>query len=903
MKHTEGDRSTASERRDGGRDSTDGGESGTVSQRVDPSAGTQLDGAHEAANAADCTQPSHWTPGKELVRTERDLIEEVVQAPDGPDTAADQLALAEAAEARNSHQEPGRGVHLRALNPEAFGNLRVTAPAHSAAGFPAIVSTVKYALREMGVARSVQTLRALNQKDGFDCQSCAWPDPDGERHLFEFCENGAQAAADEATTKQVAPEFFARHSVADLSQRSDYWLGRQGRITHPMILRAGASHYEPIAWSDAFEVIAAQLHGLQSPDEAIFYTSGRTSNEAAYLYQLFVRQYGTNNLPDCSNMCHESSGTALTESIGIGKGTVTLEDFDKCDLVIILGQNPGSNHPRMLTSLERAKRNGARILTMNPLPEAGLLSVVNPNPEEYSNPLKFAVAVLGNRGTPLSDLHLPIRINGDMAVLKGMMKVMTEAEREHPGTVFDRGFVDRNTAGFDDFIASLQEVSWEDIVGQSGVGREAIEQAAAVYMTSERVITCWAMGLTQHRNAVGTIQEIVNLHLLRGQIGRAGAGLCPVRGHSNVQGDRTVGIWERPREEFLEALDKEFCFTAPRRHGYDTVEAIKAMWVGRATVFFALGGNFLSAAPDTEYTASALRRCRLTAQVITKLNRTALITGEQAIILPCLGRSEQDVQASGAQFVSCENSMGMVQQSTGILKPASPHLRSEPWIVAQLAKAVVGHASPVNWDAMAADYDNIRTSISRTIPGFHEYNARIRIAGGFPLPNKPREGLFPTATNKANFTVHRLPRHELAPGELIMMTIRSHDQFNTTIYGLEDRYRGVHGERRVVLMNPEDMRTRGLVTGEVVDLTSHFAGLERHARHFIVVPYEIAPGCAATYFPEGNVLVAIGSTADRSNTPVSKFVRITVAPRRSPAGERGTAGRFDYDFVAGRQAT
>jgi molybdopterin-dependent oxidoreductase alpha subunit len=552
----------------------------------------------------------------------------------------------------------------------------------------------------------------------------------------------------------------------------------------------------------------------------------------------------------------------------------------------------------MLTSLERAKHNGASILTMNPLPEAGLLSVVNPNPQEYKNPFKFPVAVLGSRGTPLSDLHLPVRINGDMAVLKGMMKCMFDAERAHPGTVLNRAFIERDTAGFEEFRANLEQASWDDIVAQSGVERELIERAAALYMKSERVITCWAMGLTQHKNAVGTIQEIVNLHLLRGQIGREGAGVCPVRGHSNVQGDRTMGIWERPREAFLQALDTEFKFTAPRHHGYDTVEAIKAMYVGRGKVFFALGGNFLSATPDTAYTAKALQRCSLTVQIITKLNRTALITGEQALILPCLGRSERDVQAGGEQFVSCENSMGVVQRSGGILEPGSPHLRSEPWIVAQLAKTVLGSASTVDWDAMSDNYDNIRDKIACTIPGFDNYNQRIR-QGGIHLPNKPRQGVFPTATNKANFTVHQLRAETLAAGELIMMTIRAHDQFNTTIYGLEDRYRGVHGERRVIFMNPEDMRVRNLRTGQVVDLTSHFDDGERYAPHFIVVPYDIAPGCTATYFPEANVLVPIGSTADRSNTPVSKFVRITVAPHES--GDPATAGRFDYDHVEGYQ--
>jgi len=859
-------------------------------QKIDPREGSQIEGAHEAANVADTHQPSHWTAGKENLRSEKDIIREAADSAPGANYE------------RNQPIVPGFVETSAALyeTPEEFTDLRVTEPEHTAAGLKAILSTLKHTIGEMGVIRALRTLKAMNQKDGFDCQSCAWADPDGERHLFEFCENGAKAVADEATTKKVTPDFFTKYSVAELSRKSDFWLGKQGRVTNPMVLRKGATHYAPVSWEDAFALLAKELNALASPDEALFYTSGRASNEAAFLYQLFVRQFGTNNLPDCSNMCHESSGTALTESIGIGKGTVTLEDFEKCDLIIILGQNPGTNHPRMLTSLERAKRNGAKIISINPLPEAGLMSVVNPNPQEHKNILKFSVDVLGNRGTPLSDLHLPVRINGDMAVLKGMMKFMFEAENANPGAVLDVDFIERETAGYEEFRANLEKANWDDIVEQSGVSRVLIEQAAALYIKSNRVITCWAMGLTQHKNAVGTIQEIANLHFLRGQIGRTGAGLCPVRGHSNVQGDRTVGIWERPREEFLKALDKEFNFTAPRKNGYDTVEAIRAMAVGAAKVFFALGGNFLSATPDTEYTAKALQRCKLTAQIITKLNRTALITGEQSLILPCLGRSEKDLQSGGEQFVSCENSMGVVQMSKGILEPVSEYLRSEPWIVANLAKAVLENKSTIDWDALVSDYDNTRDKIERVIPGFENYNERVRQGGGFYLPNAPREGVFPTATGKANFTVHELPIHEFASGELIMMTIRTHDQFNTTVYGLDDRYRGIYNERRVILMNPEDVRERNLKAGQVVDLTSHFDdGIERQARHFIVVPYNIPRRCAATYFPETNVLVPIGSTADRSNTPVSKFVRITVAPPESKTGEPEIVGKFDYDYVDG----
>ena len=876
-------------------------------QKVDPREGEQIEGASEAANRADQSQASHWTAGKKDVRSEQSIVQEAIETRKGAKSAGEQLKKSEEAEEQNFHgSQPiaaefeGTSV-VRRETPEEFTQLKITKIASKAAGLPSIISTMKHTLGKMGIFRTLKTLKKVNQKDGFDCQSCAWADPDGKRHSFEFCENGAKAVADEAMTAKISTEFFKKFSVAELSRKSDYWLNRQGRLTHPMALRKGATHYEPISWQDAFSLLAKEINALHSPDEAIFYTSGRTSNEAAYLYQLFVRQFGTNNLPDCSNMCHESSGTALTESIGIGKGTVTVEDFNKCDLIIILGQNPGTNHPRMMTSLEHAKRNGAKILTINPLPEAGLMNVVNPNPQEYKNPLQFPIALLGNRGTTLSDIHLPIRINGDMAVLKGMMKFMFEAERMNPGTVLDKNFIEFKTAGFSEFQTNLEKTDWNDIVEQSGVSRDLIERAARLYINSNRVITCWAMGLTQHKNAVGTIQEIANLHFLRGNIGREGAGLCPVRGHSNVQGDRTVGIWERPGEEFLKSLDEEFNFTAPRHHGYDTVESIKAMYVGRAKIFFALGGNFLSATPDTEYTAKALKRCRLTAQVITKLNRTALVTGEQALILPCLGRSEKDFQAGGEQFVSCENSMGVVQQSKGILEPASEHLRSETWIVAQLAKATLNNRTTVDWDNLAADYDNIRDKIEKTIPGFEGYNLRIRREGGFYLPNAPREGVFPTATNKANFTVHELPIHKFSSGELIMMTIRAHDQFNTTIYGLHDRYRGIHNERRVILMNPDDMRERNLKSGQIVDLTSHFDdGIERKTSHFIVVPYDIARRCTATYFPEANVLVPIESTADRSNTPVSKFVRITVLSHKSQNGEPQIVGKFNYDYFEGK---
>lgn len=738
----------------------------------------------------------------------------------------------------------------------------------AAGGIPAIVATFKHAIGEMGARRSLKTLLSVNQKDGFDCPGCAWPEPDGERYHAEFCENGAKHVASEATRNRVTPEFFKEWSVPALLEKSDYWLEQQGRLTHPMLLKPEATHYEPVSWDEAFALIAEELNALASPDEAIFYTSGRTSNEAAFLYQLFVRQFGTNNLPDCSNMCHESSGSALTETIGIGKGTVTLEDFNLAEAIFIIGQNPGTNHPRMLTSLQKAKRRGAKIVHINPLPEVGTTRFKHPQ----------EIFHLLGRGTQLADLFLQVRINGDVALLKGIMKEILEEEERRCGEVLDREFIEEHTEGFECFREALKATPWDDLTEQSGITRDRLREAAQIFINSNRTIICWAMGLTQHQNAVANIQEIVNLLLLRGQIGQPGAGACPVRGHSNVQGDRTVGIWERPTEAFLNSLSKEFGFEPPRHHGFDTVESIKAMHQARAKIFLALGGNFLSATPDTEYTAEALRRCRLTVHVSTKLNRAHLIKGEQALILPCLGRTEVDVEACGQQFVSCENSMGVVQASRGSLEPASQHLLSEPMIVARLAAETLGKRSKVDWLKLAGDYDLIRSSIERVVPGFEDYNRRVRSPGGFYLPNGARERRFQTSTGKAHFTVHTLPQHRLLDGQFLMMTMRSHDQFNTTIYGLDDRYRGIRNGRRVVFLNPQDIEEAGLAEGQLVDLISHFNGEERTALSFVVVPYSIPRRCAATYFPEANVLVPLGSVAEKSNTPASKSVIISLRP-------------------------
>jgi len=749
----------------------------------------------------------------------------------------------------------------------------VRKPSPAAAGAVSVLETMRRSLKTMGAKRTLVTLSHVNQKDGFDCPSCAWPDPDGKRRMAEFCENGAKAIASEATTRRVTPEFFATHRISELATHSDLWLDQQGRITHPLVRRPGSDHYEAISWDEAFALIGKELNALGSPDEAAFYTSGRTSNEAAFLYQLFVRQFGTNNLPDCSNMCHESSGLGLNETIGIGKATVKIDDFEHADSIFVIGQNPGTNHPRMLSELQKAARNGCKIVSVNPLAETGLMRFNNP---------QEALGLLGV-GTAIASLFLPVRVNGDVALLKGIMKEMLDADRKSGGKLLAHEFIAQQTENFDDFVRDLDAESWETIVTESGVSRELIQKAAQIALESERMICCWAMGITQHKNGVSNVQSIVNFALLRGQIGRRGAGLCPVRGHSNVQGDRTVGISEKMSAAFLQALGKEFGFTPPAKHGYDVVKTIQGMHARQVKVFVGMGGNFLSATPDTHYTAEALSRCRLTVQVSTKLNRGHLITGEQALILPCLGRTERDVQASGEQFVSVEDTTGVVHQSRGVLEPASAELRSEPAIVAGIAQATLKARSGVNWQALVADYDRVRDHIERVIPGFTQYNRRVREPGGFYLPNGPRDGTFPTSTRRARFSVHPIPRLKLAAGQLLLTTLRSHDQFNTTIYGEDDRYRGIFGSRRVVFLNADDMRERNLVEGQRVDLVSHFPSGQRRAPHFKVVRYDIPRGSAAAYYPETNVLVAVDSVAEKSNQPAYKSIVISVEASASEA--------------------
>ncbi|MHA6623147.1 FdhF/YdeP family oxidoreductase [Pseudonocardia sp. DLS-67] len=761
--------------------------------------------------------------------------------------------------------------------------LRIHEPEDWAAGVPGVAVALKRSLERMGPTRTAQTLLRLNQAEGFDCMSCAWPDPDpGHRASAEFCENGAKAVAEEATTVRATPEFFARHSIADLDAHSEMWLGQQGRITHPMVRWPGGTHYEPIAWDDAFALVGHELGALDSPDEATFYTSGRASNEAAFAYQLFVRAFGTNNLPDCSNMCHESTSIALQESIGIGKASVVMSDLETAELIVIAGQNPGTNHPRMLTHLETAKRRGAKILTINPLREAGLTRFKNPQRPR---------GVIG-RGTPLSDLHLPVKVNGDLALFQAIGSLLVE------WGALDHDFIARHTTGFDAWKEHVTAIDWADVEASTGLSRHQITRAAQMLKDSGGTVFSWAMGITQHRNGVATIKEITNLALAQGNIGRPGAGLFPVRGHSNVQGDRTMGIWERVPDAFLDSLQREFGFDPPREHGIDTVDSVRAMRDGVVKVFVGLGGNFAQAAPDTDVTATALRGTRLTVQISTKINRSHLVCGETALILPTLGRTEKDVQATGPQWISVEDSTCSVHSSRGPLPPASPHLRSEVAIVTGIAEATIGHRHGIDWTGMRDDYRRIREHISRVVPGCESYEVNVRRPGGFLLPHPPRDSrTFPTESGRAEFVVSPVEVLQVPEGHLLLQTLRSHDQFNTTIYGLSDRYRGVEGGRRVVFVHRDDIAALGLDDGEHVDITTSWDDdVERCAREFRIVAYDIPRGTAAAYYPETNPLVPLDHTAEGSHQPASKSVIVGLTRAAPPAeGQNGTQRRVGAD--------
>ena len=739
---------------------------------------------------------------------------------------------------------------------------KLSKPKNSAAGIPALISTAKYGLGNMGVFKSLKNLAKVNDFDGFDCPGCAWPDPDVHRSFAEFCENGAKAVADEATMNRADINFWSKWTVGELSQKSDHWLNSQGRITQPLVLMPGSEYYTPISWNDSFDIIADNLVSLKSPDEAVFYTSGRTSNEAAFLWQLLARRFGTNNLPDCSNMCHESSGVALTESIGIGKGTVTLDDFNSADLIIVVGQNPGTNHPRMLTALRDARKNGASIISVNPLTETGMKRFKHPQ-----NPIEMF-----GLGSSIADKHLKVKINSDQALFRAFSKSIIESGK------LDNEFISDFTYGYEDYRNLVHNTDLDEISEMTGISTEELIQVGEKISNSKATIVCWAMGITQHKNSVATIQEIVNFLLLGGNIGKPGAGVCPVRGHSNVQGDRTVGINHKPSNSFIDGLERSTGIIAPIKHGYDSVEAVRAMESGDAKVFLAMGGNFVSAMSDTNRTSNALSKCQLTVHISTKPNRSHLVSGKIGLILPCLGRTEIDISPIGRQFVTVENSMGVVHSSRGTSKPASEYLISEPSIVSGIGGALETRLerSGIAWRNLSENYDLIRDLIEKTIPGFENYNQRITSKSGFYLPNPPKDSrTFKTKNALANFFSHDISCASSSE-QFMMMTIRSHDQYNTTIYGLDDRYRGIRNGRRVVLMNREDLVENDLKEGDLVDLSSDRESESVVSQSWYVVPYDIPRGNVATYFPESNVLIPLDSVADRSNTPTSKSVPIGI---------------------------
>ncbi|MGW9685582.1 FdhF/YdeP family oxidoreductase [Flagellimonas sp. 2504JD1-5] len=742
-----------------------------------------------------------------------------------------------------------------------FSDLKVTQPSDYAAGISGIKAALDHVSKESGLFRSLKTLSRMNQKEGFDCPGCAWPDPDTPSKLGEYCENGAKAIAEESTFERVDKAFFEKYSVEEISTWTDYQIGKSGRITEPFLLRPDAVHYEPISWGKAFNIIGQHLKSLDNPNEAIFYTSGRSSNEAAFLYGLFVRAFGTNNMPDCSNMCHESSGVALSETLGIGKGSVVLEDMYEAEVIMVIGQNPGTNHPRMLTALQKCKENGGKIITVNPLSESGMNRFKNPQQLE---------GILG-KGIQLTDIFLQVKINQDVPLLKLIMKRL--AKREKNGeSVFDHDFIRDKTNGFQELLDDLEQYNEDQLLELCGVDSAQVDLAVDLLAKKSKIIICWAMGLTQHKNGVENIKECVNLLLAKGSIGKKGAGTCPVRGHSNVQGDRSVGIMHHVSEPLNKALKDAFDFDPPNKEGLDTVNAIQAMHQGKAKVFIALGGNFVSAASDTVYTAEALENCDLTVSVSTKLNRTHLTVGKTALILPTLGRTEQDKE----RFVTVENSMGKVHQSKGRLKPASDQLKSEPEIVAEIANAYFGSSSKIDWIAMGNDYELVRKKISEVLKGYENYSGRSK-GSGFYLPNNAREADFSKLPGgKAQFSICKLPEHQLSEEEFLLMTVRSHDQFNTTIYGMHDRYRGIYGERRVVFMNPGDMDAKGLQPLQIVDLISNYSGKIRRAENFKIIPYNIPSKNLCAYFPETNVLVPIDLYADKSNTPASKSVVVSI---------------------------
>ncbi len=764
---------------------------------------------------------------------------------------------------KDEHIKDGLHRNVSVRGNQDLSELRLGEPVRVAAGILGVKEALRHSFKEMGIVRSMTALLDMNQKDGFSCPSCAWPDPEKSSKIGEYCENGAKALADEATTSHIGEAFFKKYSVEELSQLTDYQLNKFGRVIEPLVLKPASVHYEPISWQEAYKLITEELKKLNSPNEAVFYTSGRSSNEAAFLYGMFARAFGTNNMPDCSNMCHESSGVALSETLGIGKGSIKLEDIYGAEVVIVAGQNPGTNHPRMLSALEKCKKNGGKVISINPLEESGLVNFKNP---------QHLSGWVGS-GQDIADLHLPVRINQDISLVKLILKKLADLDEPNKD-VFDHEFLKTYTDGYEGLMADIGEYDAEYLMGLCGVSEEEIDAAVGFLAKKSKIVVCWAMGLTQHKNGVENIREYVNLLLLKGAIGKPNAGTCPVRGHSNVQGDRSMGIMHFVDKRLNERIKKHLGFEPPTGEGFDTVASIRAMHGGGAKLFMCLGGNFLMAAPDTEYTAEALQRCDLTVQVSTKLNRTHLVTGKTALLLPTYGRSEKDLKDGRSRHVTIENSMGRVRRSQGLLKPASDRIKSEPEIIAELADTYFRGNHSVPWKAMGKDYKLIRQNIDKVVKGYEDTEKRSE-GVGYYLPNNVRDLDFSMLPNgKAQLTINKIPEHILEPDEYLLMTIRSHDQFNTTIYGLDDRYRGVYNERRVLFMNFEDMRAVNLKKLDVVNITSTYDGIKRAAFKFRVIPYDIPKGNLAAYFPETNVLVPHGHFADKSKTPISKSVKV-----------------------------
>ncbi|GAB3621536.1 FdhF/YdeP family oxidoreductase [Glutamicibacter endophyticus] len=755
-------------------------------------------------------------------------------------------------------------------------DLKVSKPKSSAAGLEAVMVSLQRGFAQAGPSRTVRSMLRVNQRGGFDCPGCAWPESiTGKRKPAEFCENGAKAIAEESTARTVTPEWFEEHPISVLEQKTEYWLGSQGRITHPMIIRAGETHYTPISWGDAFATIAEHVNAT-TPDRCVFYTSGRTANETAFLYQLLARSIGTNNLPDCSNMCHESSGTAMNPTIGIGKGTVSLEDFDHAELIFVVGQNPGTNHPRMLSALSEARERGARVVSINPLPEAGLMGFKDP---------QRASGMMG-KSAPISSDFLQIKVGGDLALFQAFGHLLLQAEEQNPGTVIDQAFIDSATEGFEAYRQARSEINWAATEEATGLSREQITEIAQLLAKSKATIICWALGLTQQPHSVPTLKEIINLLLLQGNFGKPGAGACPVRGHSNVQGDRTMGIWEKPTEALLASLDAEFGITSPRAHGYDSTETLHAFEHDEVDVFVSMGGNFALANSDTEALEAGMRRAKLTVHVSTKPNRSHVVHGQTSLILPTLGRTDKDDKhPKGAQFLSVEDSMSVIHSTQGRLTPVSEHLLAEPVIVARMAQAILGDDHPVDWRSMAEDYDVIRDHIARVLPGFEDFNRRVRQKNGFVLPNPPRDTRsFATSSGRGQFTVSEFESLSAPEGHLILQTMRSHDQYNTTFYGLDDRYRGIKDGRRVILIHPDDLAETGFADRDLVDVISTFAGSERRANRFRLVSYPTARGCVAAYYPEANALVHRDLVARESNTPGFKAMMVRFVPHELQPG-------------------